>query len=169
MSKRLSCGTEASVFSLCNPNCELCVFMSFASCIDVVTSDQCDGNQCCPGFDGSVVCVVRVVCVGPLFPSSLFSLLLCCGVLWCALLLCVAVCGCVVCGVCVVCWEREEEGGMHRTRPRVHVQNALRVCACHTTHTNTHKHTTTQHTTPVQASNALTNGWAKARAFWHSG
>ena len=34
-----------------------------SAALSVVSSDQCDGNLCCPGFDGSV-CVVRCcVCV----------------------------------------------------------------------------------------------------------
>ena len=60
----------------------------------VVPSDQCDGNPCCPGFDGSVVCVVRCcVCVF----VHVLCLCSCC------------VCLCGVCTVCVwsvcVCWE----------------------------------------------------------------
>ena len=94
-----------------------------------VTSDQCDGYQCSPGFDGSVVCVVCCVlsvCVSSL---SLFSLLLasvwrvlCCAVLCCCVLLYVVVlCVCVV--VCVsVCVGR---GGGEEDL--VYVQNALRV------------------------------------------
>ena len=106
-------------------------------------NDQCDGNQCCPGFDVSVVCVVcgvlaRLALLSLFsFPRltshlSLFSFLrlfisvslllfslLLCGVLCCAVLLCVAVCGCVC--VCV-CWVREREEG-----DRVYVQNAPRV------------------------------------------
>ena len=63
--KRRSCWTEASVvrhtteIANCVSSCSAPV-PSLALC--VVPCDQCDGNQCCPGFDGSVVCVGVFMC-----------------------------------------------------------------------------------------------------------
>ena len=63
---------------------------SLALC--AVPSDQCDDNQCCPGFDKSVVCVVN--CCE------------CVGVCTVCVFVCGAMCGVVLCGMVGVCWSK---------------------------------------------------------------